>query len=160
MFKVRTQAVSISFLDSVLVGPHLCSEGHSSRGTNQIMIRGESWEGWRAGTYLTGWMVGETGSRGDTEDMRANFKNSRVGFSSCFETPGAAPRRANNRAVSRHFCLFLFFLSCLEGADAWCISLSGILEKSKVIIIKLRIKAAAVYSLSIEFRAMGTGCTL
>lgn len=108
-------------------------------------------KGWNPSHRMNG---GETGSRGDTEDMRANFKNSRVGFSSCFETPGAAPRRGNNWAISRHFCLFLFFLSCPEGADAWYISLSGILERSKLIIIKLRIKGAAVF---IIYRVQGYG---
>lgn len=74
MFKVRTQAVSVSFLDSVPVGPHLCSEGRSSWGTNQIMIRGESREGWRAGTHLTGWMVGKLGVEEILRTWEPTFK--------------------------------------------------------------------------------------
>ena len=88
-------------------------------------------------------MAGEVGSGGDTEDMLANLKNSQ-----CVETPGPAPRRANNQAVSRYLCLLLVFFICLSGADAWLTSLLGILEGSEVSIIKLRLKAASVYSLS------------
>lgn len=91
------------------MGPDLCPEGCSSGATNELVIRGEWWEG-----------VNGLQKSGAEEILRTCWPTWKLTV--CWDILGHTPRRANNWAVSRHLCLLLVSSPAFElmpGSLSW-----------------------------------------